>query len=365
MAARRKIKAKQVVYLLGAGATQAEVNYIGAMEVNLLMRDSEALGAEGVSTAILKRLGVKGVPFSGTDRGVDIEKLISLLASTAVDSQLKLAERMRRLYFEEIHRRLTRSRVIRRPQLAIGLLEMHRNNSFRTEVEELTAILTTNHDGLLQLAFDKVFGVIDVGFPFISKDLIPMNSMAVPPLLQLHGSFSWKFGVPLRIATLKRGSKYSPNTVWIPPAVLKEPKSYPFNKISALAYEILAKRCDVLRIIGASLTQNDWNILSLIFNAQRHRELVRGGSFLIELIMSRPSGEFIQESCAYLKNTFPINHLTEGDFSGYEEEDIPAESELTNAFAYWLREKINYHLRRNEFDLPVTNAIAEISGDAV
>jgi hypothetical protein len=46
---------KKVVYLWGAGGTQAEVNYLGAHTVNLLMRDSEHLG-EGVATRILKRL---------------------------------------------------------------------------------------------------------------------------------------------------------------------------------------------------------------------------------------------------------------------------------------------------------------------
>jgi hypothetical protein len=60
---KTRAKPKQVVYLLGAGATQAEVKYLGAAEVNLLMRDSEELGGEGLSTAILKKLGVKGIPF--------------------------------------------------------------------------------------------------------------------------------------------------------------------------------------------------------------------------------------------------------------------------------------------------------------
>jgi hypothetical protein len=358
-----KAKPKQVVYLLGAGATQAEVSYLGAAPVNLLMRDSE-LG-QGLSTGILDRLGAKGIPFLATDLGVDIEKLISLLAASGVDSQLSLAERMRKLYFQEICSRLTKSKIIRRPALGIGLLEMHSNVKFRAEVESLEAILTTNHDGLLQLASQKVFGAVDIGFPFTSDDLTPNGSTPVPPILQLHGSFGWKFGVPLRATTLKRGYKYSPNTMWIPPTVLKESKNYPFNKIHGLAYEILAKRCDVLRVIGASLTQNDWNVLCLIFNAQRHRELVRGAPFLIEFIMSRPSGEEIQANCSYLKNMFPINHLSQGDFTGYDEDVLPADSELRNSFAYWLREKVTYHLRRDEFDLPISSSMAQIAGDTV
>lgn len=355
-------KPKQVVYLFGAGATQAEVNHLGAAPVNLLMRDSE-LG-QGLSAGILEKLGAKGIPFSATDLGQDIEKLISLLAGSGVDSQLTLADRMRKAYFQVICSRLTKSKIIRRPELAIGLLEMHSNVKFRSEVESLEAILTTNHDGLLQLASQKVFGAIDIGFPFTSDDLTPNGSTPVPPVLQLHGSFGWKFGIPLRATTLKRGYKYSPNTVWIPPTVLKESKNYPFNKINGLAYEVLSKQCDVLRVIGASLTQNDWNVLCLIFNAQRHRELVRGEPFLIEFIMSRPSGEEIQANCSYLKKMFPINHLSEGDFEGYGEAELSADSGLKNAFAYWLREKINYHLRRDEFGVQaIGGAMARIAGE--
>ena len=351
---------------MGAGATQAEVNYLGATPVNLLMRDSAELGGEGLSTGILRKLGKAGQRFTGTDRGIDIEKLISLLTNVGVNSQSQLAETMRKLYFQEICNRLVKSKVIRRPTLATGLLEMHHNETFRNEVEVLSAILTTNHDGLFQLASQRVFGEVDLGFPFTSDELTPAEYEQVPPILQLHGSFSWTFGLPLKVEPLKRGSTYSAKSVWIPPTVLKESKHYPFNKIGGIAYEILSKRCDVLRIVGASLTQNDWNIISLIFNAQRHRELVRGASFVIQFIMSRRSGEEIQTNCSYLKNTFPINHLSEGDFKEYETDELPPESELRNAFAYWMREKLKYHLRRGELgNRPITGALAQVAGEAV
>jgi hypothetical protein len=365
VAKSKKLMPKQVVYLLGAGATQAEVDHLGAAQVFVLMRDSKDLGREGLSTAILRKLGAKGIPFAGTEHGVDIEKLISLLTATGVQSQTQLAERMRRLYFNEIRLRLAKAKIINRPQLALGLFEMHNNEKFKTGVESLTGILTTNHDGLLQIASERVFGGVSLGFPFTSRDLSSDSSKRVPPILQLHGSFSWQFGLPPSITSLKRDSKYRANTMWIPPTVLKESKNYPFNKISGLAYEILSRRCDVLRIIGSSLTQNDWNILCLIFNAQRHRELRHRDPLRIEFIMSRSGGEDIQGSCSYLKNTFPINHLSEGDFSGYEEDMLPADSELRNAFAYWLREKINYHRRRDEFDLPIGSCMTRIAGDTV
>lgn len=365
MARRKKEEPKQVVYLFGAGATQAEVDYLGAQPINLLMRDHDRLG-EGVSTRILRQIGGRAIPFLGEDRGVDIEKLISLLTASGIDIHSKLAERMRQHYFEEVCKSLVQSAIIQRPKLAIGLLEMHQNNSFRNEVEALTGIMTTNHDGLLQLASQEVFRAVNLGFPFASEDLTPANSDPVPPLLQLHGSFTWRFGVPVKVATLREGSKYSANATWIPPSILKESKNYPFNKLTGLAYQVLAKQCDVLRVVGASLTQNDWNVLSLIFNAQRHREYVKGAAFRIELIMPQKHGENIQIDCSYLRNITPIGYLTEGQFGVYTEteHDFPPDSEMRNPFAYWLKEKISYHQRRNEFGQRALNGtMALIAGE--
>lgn len=350
------------MYLFGAGATQAEVAYLGARPVNLLMRDSNKLG-EGVSTRILNQIGPEGKPFLSEDRGVDIEKLISLLVASGVDRHSKLAERMRQHYFEEVCTSLVSSKIIERPQLAIGLLEMHLTEPFRDEVEALTGIITTNHDGLLQIASQEVFGAINLGFPFVSEDITAAKPDSAAPILQLHGSFTWRFGLPVRVARLREGSKYSPDTTWIPPTILKESKNYPFNKLTGLAYELLAKQCDVLRVVGASLTQNDWNVLSLIFNAQRHRVHVKEAAFRIELIMPQKDGEYIQTDCSYLTNITPIGYLTEGQFADYKEE-LPPDSDMNNVFAYWLKEKINYHRRNKEFrEGPLRAAMAQIAGE--
>ena len=138
--------------------------------------------------------------------------------------------------------------------------------------------------------------------------------------------------------------------MWIPPTTLKESKHYPFNKLAALAYELLAERCDVLRVVGASLTQNDWNVLSLIFNAQRHREFVKGNPFKIELIMPHKFGERIASECAYLRHLTPIGFLTDGEFADYKDQDITPESDMANPFGYWLNEKSEFHRTRGDFD---------------
>lgn len=345
-----KIAPKKVVYLWGAGATHAEAQRLGST-ISLLMRDNPDFG-EGITNRIFKRAGsrVETAYGSGTPgQEVDIEKLISLLSASGNDQHSILAEKLRRAYFTELKVSLSKAKVLNEPQLATQLFELHHNATFRNEVETLCGIITTNHDGLLQLASQRVFGGVNIGFDFESQTF-QLGGSDVPPILQLHGSFTWDFGLPIKIGKLTLQSKYD-DTVWIPPTILKESKMYPFNKLAAFAYELLSQRCDVLRVIGTSLTQNDWNILSIIFNAQRHREVTKGHAFSIELIMPQESGEYISKECAYLKNMRTIAYLTDGDFSEYKDEKlkIPPESDLANPFWYWLNEKSNFH--KNKGDL--------------
>jgi hypothetical protein len=278
MAKRKKPSPKRVVYLWGAGATHAEAQHLGAT-VSLLMRDTEHFG-EGIAARILKRIGRRPTSAFGAGQSVDIEKLISLLTASGIDAHTELADKMRSNYFAELRARLTSAKAQNNPQLAIRLLQLHLDEKFREEVETLSGMITTNHDGLLQVAFQKVFEAVNLGFRFTSEDFTQTSSNLVPPILQLHGSFTWQFGTPIQVDRLRRNSKYQ-DTVWIPPTILKESKNYPFNKLSGLAYELLARHCDVLRVVGASLTQNDWNVLSLIFNAQRHRESTNRTAFFV------------------------------------------------------------------------------------
>jgi hypothetical protein len=352
---------KKVVYLWGAGATQAEVSYLGARKINLLMRDNDELG-EGVATRIIKRLPTRWRSAFVSDRGLDIEKLVSLLAASGVEEYHKLAERIRELYFEDICESLRTAKVLTKPSLAIGLLTMHADRQFKQQ-ETLTGIITTNHDGLLQSAAQKVATEVDIGIPFHSKEIKQCETQTTPVLLHLHGSFTWTFGRPIEVALLGNASTYSPETVWIPPTILKEAKNYPFNKLAGLAYELLSRHCDVLRVVGSALTQNDWNILSLIFNAQRHAELTKGASFRVELIMPHTAGEKINSECSYLRNLTPIGFLTEGDFAAYTEAAELHTDEMKNPFFYWMKQKIMFHRNRGDLVQPLDPAIAPIAGD--
>src|SRR5262245_43104334 len=98
MAKRKSPGPKRVVYLWGAGATQAEVDYLGARTINLLMRDHAKRG-EGVALRILKKLPGRWRKSFLVDQGTDIEKLISLLGASGISQYSKLAETIRRSYF--------------------------------------------------------------------------------------------------------------------------------------------------------------------------------------------------------------------------------------------------------------------------
>jgi hypothetical protein len=220
---------RKVVYLWGAGATQAEINYLGAREINLLMRDSDELGV-GVATRILGRLSRQWRTAFQTDAGIDIEKLVSLLVASNVAEHNDLADEIRKLYFEDICKSLGSAKVLTNPQLAIGVLTIHRDSRFKQQ-EILTGIITTNHDGLLQIAAQKVENQVNLGIPFRSDDLNQSKTQDSPLLLHLHGSFTWRFGLPIEVSPLRSESRYIPETVWIPPTILKESKGYPFNKL--------------------------------------------------------------------------------------------------------------------------------------
>jgi len=327
------------------------------------MRDTDQL--EGIATRILKRLPKKWQASLLVDQGMDIEKLISLLAASNVAEHSKLADAIRKLYFEEICQSLAAAKVLTNPQLAVGLLTMHGNEHFRKH-ETLSGIITTNHDGLLQVAAQKVHTEVNIGIPFRSQDLTP-STTATAPVLHLHGSFTWRFGLPVKVTFLSETSAYAGDTVWIPPTILKESRAYPFNKLAGLAYELLSNQCDVLRVVGSALTQNDWNVLSMIFNAQRHREITEGAPFRVELIMPHGVGMAIAKECSYLENLTPIGFLTEGDdLAAYKEADggAPLTSEMNNPLAFWIKQKIQFHKNRGDLgDRPLEGPLAQIAGE--
>lgn len=334
-----KSSATRVVYLWGAGATQAEAQRIGGT-VNLMMRDGD--NSLGLTSRILKRGGDDVSYASPPPNKVDVEKLISLLAASGNQAHREKANAMRTNYFLELRDSLATAGVLTKPQLAIELFTLHRNPRFSTEIETLSGFITTNHDGLLMRASSHVHDGINVGFEFSSEKY--RYEPNAPPILQVHGSFSWRFALPIKIEPLSRRSSHS-DTVWIPPSVAKEGKNYPFNKLLGASYFLLAHRCDLLRIVGMSLTQNDWHILSMVFSAQRHLEEVGKPPFRVELIMPPRDCEVVLRECAYLRRMIPIGQITDGPaFADYKDHKADySETDMANPLRFWIEEKTRFH----------------------
>ena len=103
----------------------------------------------------------------------------------------KLAETLRRLYFEDICENLAKAQVLNKHELSSGVLRMHVHEVFKQR-ETLTGIITTNHDGLLQAAWQEVGTEVNLGIPFTSAD-VSQSVNGKPPVIHLHGSFTWEF----------------------------------------------------------------------------------------------------------------------------------------------------------------------------
>ena len=187
---------KKVVYLFGAGATQAEASFRGGEKINMLMKDSDSLG-DGISKRVLKKAGTDVLLDLPKDGKIDIEKLISLLANTGIEKYEGEAEKLRKLYFREILDGLSKTGVLYEPKLAIALLEMHKNEEYRDKIEVLSCIISLNHDNLFQTAMKKVYSALNLGFKCESKYYKISANHEIPMLIHLHGAFNWLNGLPI------------------------------------------------------------------------------------------------------------------------------------------------------------------------
>ena len=342
---------KKIVYLWGAGATHAEAQHLGST-VNLLM--GKVTGgsdfAIGVAGRTMERIGLQFSAHFGANEDIDVEKLITLLTMSGIKRHVDYAQGIRKEYFAELTDSLNQAGIMKNPKLANQLFRLHADPKFQTDAEVLEAVITTNHDGLLQLASQQTFGYLDLGFEYHSREFKRVEGSESVPIIQIHGSFTWSFGVPISVGRRPSKAKSS-STIWIPPTIEKDTRAYPFNRLNALAYEKLSNRCDVLRIVGSSLTQNDWNILSLIFNAQRHCQAIGNDTFTIELIAPVKTGNAIKYSCGFLDKILTIDQLSDGDYEIFRQGEDVADTDANNPLEYWLNQKILFHNRRGECDV--------------
>lgn len=270
--------AVRVAYLLGAGASQGAIKYDGSLKDILL---------ESISEAIVKRIDKDKINQLIEVRndlvlGANIEQLITLYEASGISKHRGIAKGLRVLFRQEIEKTIKELEKTYRdlgksftPTLLSCLIDMHSVTGLN---EELVLILTTNYEDLIEKALEQVLGGINYVVKTVGKDGRYHIKEEVIPLLKLHGSFNWRNEFPILISRKKTREE---DVLWIPPGIVKRKESYPFNLIWGKARELLD--CDILRIIGSSLSTNDWELLSLIYTTQNLRT-DKKRPYLIEVI---------------------------------------------------------------------------------
>jgi hypothetical protein len=303
---------KKVAYLFGAGATHAELI---DLEPELL-REKQGLLIGEVSSRVIEkaranksyRLNLETV--SATSGSLDIELLISLLENSKVHDWASKTEFLKLLVEKDIKAILTPSRT-KRFYLHGALFQLHKHKVMLAK-EEVVGFISLNYDGVLDQAYEQYYG--EPNYCFSLNDGAPASANV--PLLKLHGSFNWH---DIKIRGRRR-------TIEIIP--LGSNKTYlhaPYGFIWNRALEILA-RCDTLRVIGCSLSQNDSHLIDLLFKAH----LERSDAFEIEVIAPVATGTAIRDNYGF----FPkIKTLLE-----IEDHLIP-ERDPSNPYKTWLKYK--------------------------
>ncbi|MBI2583505.1 MAG: SIR2 family protein [Candidatus Aenigmarchaeota archaeon] len=323
----------KVVYLFGAGATQAEVVRFDP-DVDLTMPAvTERIFDRKIPT--VSDLNALRVYFSGTvSSALNVEHIISLLESLEIEKYRTMASVLRKLFQEDILENLIKKDNYVSPDLTKALLKFHTLDEVKIH-ETLNGVISLNYDSLLDIAFQYVFGEVNYGINCISETYKTSQSEnSTPLLLKIHGSFNWKQGIPIVISEGMDFLKtYS--SVWIPPSINKSIQNFPFNHIWGEAFELL--NCDLLRVIGCSLNQNDWGLLDLLFKTQ----FLSPKPYKIELVVSPKKCNEIKEKFAFLKNVVAIEDLDIPLFSDMEfNEKGNYVGEDSNFYERWLKTKI-------------------------
>lgn len=287
----------KVVYLFGAGASQGELNQNGALK-SILMPDI----VEGIAYKIRENdiEELFGVSNELTEEGADVEHLITLYEASGTKRDNDIAKQLKKLFREEIQERMNELSDSFFPTLFASLIDMH---SVEGLDEELVAILTINYEDLIEQAMQYIKGGINYSIRIINKGSPYSIRDTSIPILKLHGSFNWKNEYPVAIVDSIEGEE---DVLWIPPGVVKRREYYPFSLIWGRAKELL--ECDILRVIGCSLSRNDWELISLLYITQKLR--ADREPYWIELIDYPHRCQKIKKEYGYLKIR-PILRLPE------------------------------------------------------
>ena len=303
---------RKIVYLFGAGATHAELANL-ERDPSVRFEQTRGLLIKHVSDRVVararhKKSYLKDIAMvSNVTGSLNIELFISLIESSRIRGSSSKTSHLKNLVRTDITSILTRKKL-KRFYLHRALLELHKHDTAKRK-EELIGLVSLNYDRVL----DEAYRTIHKSKPNYAFATHEDHRI---PLLKLHGSFNWN-----RVKIRGR----SRNIEIIPLGYSKDYLHTPYNFIWTHALELLI-RCDVLRVIGCSLSPNDIHLIDLLFKAH----LERGTPFEIQIIASDRRGEDIQQMYGF----FPeIKRLTQIETS------LIADSGPPNPFRVWLASK--------------------------
>lgn len=324
---------KKVIYLFGAGATQAVLKAISPT-LSLLTTDiQEKIQKTRSSKYLGKNIWSELITVS------DIEHLISVLDT---QHQYHSAELIRK-YYQEALVNIARP-IAQSPgnNLYAALIDLHKNVSYLDE--DLLCLITLNYENILEETISKILHS-EIDYLIYGNENQENDSIT---LLKLHGSFNWYNSRPIKI---RNEAISSSKSLWIPPGVEKRKENYPFNLMWGKTIEYLMD-CDVLRIIGCSMSRNDWGLIPIIYTVQKFNK--HRNNLTIEIIDYPDVAKRIIDNYKYLKfisitDILEFNNYYKKRFASASDEEIKKEIEAkftdkdkTNPFYEWLDAKIDY-----------------------
>ncbi|MDD4901122.1 MAG: SIR2 family protein [Patescibacteria group bacterium] len=311
----------KIVYLFGAGATHAELsNIVKEKEVApKFLKDNGLLMAE-VSRRVTKKAKSQNFfksikMFSVPQGSSNIELLISLIENNAnkILQSSKITSGLKKLVRKDIERVL-KNNLSKNFYLYKALLELDKANK---DTEEILGYISLNYDTVLDQAYCEILSSKKPNYCISPLEKVTHKTKNSNPfLLKLHGSFRWV------------GYSKITKIPIIPLGVNKNYLQLPYSFIWGYAHEIL-KKCDILRIIGCSLNQNDSQLIDLLFKAHLHKK----DSFEIHVIDFDENGQRIKGDYEF----FPkIKTFSEIFGSKYDNSNTKI---INESFQNWLKYK--------------------------
>ncbi len=336
---------KKVVYLLGSGATHAVVNSIDS-QLGLLTRNVKDKFDE--IDAARKSTIDPDIWNEAVKEVVDIEHLISVIES---DYRFYEANSLREIYRDTITSLASKIGDLTEPNLYSILYDLYKVSDYD---EELQCFLTLNYEDILERTIKEQFGdKIDYGIQLAKSEEDSSSEVGSwARVFKLHGSFSWLNDRPVKVKELSDIGLGK--ALWIPPGVDKRRDNYPFNLLWGKALEALLS-CDVLRVVGCSLSRNDWGLIPLIYTAQSFDGTDH--TLSVEVIDYPSVVERMKANYPYLVFKGPgeldefvsyyIDQLATTDSSAIQDElRTELENGSINIMKFWLEMKVEQVARR-------------------